>query len=112
MTGRTRPSALPILRNEEGKCARRARAVGEQFFELLDTILMLRRQQETGVAMVVRHQCYWMLKRHDGTMYRVFTFVLRQLVKRGEVCERDDPTRVKPLRKAREISAFGHRCHE
>ena len=45
-------------------------------------------------------------------MYRVFTFVLRQLVKRGEVCERDDPTRVEPLGETREVGALAHSRHE
>ena len=40
------------------------------------------------------------------------TFMLRQLLVRGEVCERDDPARVQPLCKAREVSTFGHRCHK
>ena len=45
-------------------------------------------------------------------MHRVFTFVLRQLVKRGEVCERDDPARIGPCCEAREVGTLGHCCHE
>ena len=42
---RVRPTALPILRDEEAVRARRAHAVGEQLVELLDAIFVLRRQQ-------------------------------------------------------------------
>ena len=38
--------------------------------------------------------------------------MLRQFVERGEVCERDYPARIKPLRKAREAGALGNRVHE
>ena len=38
--------------------------------------------------------------------------MVRQLVERGEICERDDPTRIMALRKAREVSTLSHGCHE
>ena len=44
---RVQSSTFPVLRDEETKRARRACAVGEQFFELLDAIFVLRRRRET-----------------------------------------------------------------